>query len=131
MPSDVPLVDSVETHEPRTSEPRYIIDVSPSSIRLHQPDSEQGRGMSPAMTGETSYPSPTSEAAAGSPVTMALSEQMMMDKQMSQSPVEVARPKLAIRRDRDPPRNAAGQLYCDHPDCSNQVPTFRRPCEWK
>lgn len=129
--SDVPLVDAVETHEPRASESLYIIDVSPPSIHLHTAHPEQGRGISPAMTAETSYPSPGSEAQAGSPVAMALSEQTMMDKQVSPAAIDIARPKLAIKRDRDPPRNVAGQLYCDHPDCHNQTPTFRRPCEWK
>ncbi|KAI1982101.1 hypothetical protein LOZ53_006329 [Ophidiomyces ophidiicola] len=40
------------------------------------------------------------------------------------------RPRLAIKRARDPPRNEAGQIYCDHPECRNITPTFRRPCEW-
>ncbi|KAK2807938.1 hypothetical protein FQN50_005180 [Emmonsiellopsis sp. PD_5] len=41
-----------------------------------------------------------------------------------------SRPRLAVRRAREPPRNSAGQIYCDHRDCQDQVPTFKRPCEW-
>ncbi|EEP79574.1 predicted protein [Uncinocarpus reesii 1704] len=42
----------------------------------------------------------------------------------------LTRPRLAVKRARDPPRNAGGQIYCDHPDCYENAPVFRRPCEW-
>jgi hypothetical protein len=45
--------------------------------------------------------------------------------------MESARPRLSVRRNRDPPKNAEGQIYCDHTDCQAAPPTFRRPCEWK
>lgn len=44
--------------------------------------------------------------------------------------MEGSRPRLSVRRTRDPPKNAAGQIYCDHPECQQSPPTFRRPCEW-
>lgn len=45
--------------------------------------------------------------------------------------MEGTRPRLSVRRARDPPKNPEGQIYCDHPDCQAAPPTFRRPCEWK
>lgn len=42
-----------------------------------------------------------------------------------------AHPRLSVQRARDPPKNAEGQIYCDHTDCQAALPTFRRPCEWK
>ncbi|KAJ5480241.1 hypothetical protein N7530_005750 [Penicillium desertorum] len=41
-----------------------------------------------------------------------------------------ARPRLSVRRARDPPKNSEGQIFCDHPECHSAPPTFRRPCEW-
>ena len=35
-----------------------------------------------------------------------------------------------VRRDRNPPKNPNGDIYCDHQECSTDPPTFRRPCEW-
>jgi hypothetical protein len=36
----------------------------------------------------------------------------------------------AIRRDRPHPRTTGGEFTCEHPDCTEKVPTFRRLCEW-
>ncbi|KAK6371828.1 hypothetical protein LTS17_008652 [Exophiala oligosperma] len=36
----------------------------------------------------------------------------------------------AIRKARIPPRNDAGALYCEHPECHGFELTFRRMCEW-
>lgn len=36
-----------------------------------------------------------------------------------------------VRRERDPPKNGEGQIFCDHTDCEAAPPTFRRPSEWK
>lgn len=47
------------------------------------------------------------------------------------SPTAQSRPRLAIKRSRDPPKNNAGQIYCDHIDCRDSPVIFRRPCEWK
>ncbi|CDM28578.1 hypothetical protein DTO013E5_974 [Penicillium roqueforti] len=44
--------------------------------------------------------------------------------------LEGARPRLSVRRARDPPKNAEGQIFCDHVECQSAPPTFRRPCEW-
>ncbi|QSS65607.1 hypothetical protein I7I51_06453 [Histoplasma capsulatum] len=33
--------------------------------------------------------------------------------------------QLAARRTREPPKNAS-QIYCDHPDCRNHIPYFKR-----
>ena len=30
----------------------------------------------------------------------------------------------------DPPRNGYNQIYCDHPECAANPPTFSRKCEW-
>ncbi|OJD15298.1 hypothetical protein AJ78_04447 [Emergomyces pasteurianus Ep9510] len=35
-------------------------------------------------------------------------------------------PTLVARRTREPPKNAAGQIYCDHPDCHDHIPYFKR-----
>lgn len=35
-----------------------------------------------------------------------------------------------VRRDRTPPRNSNGDIYCDHQQCSENPPIFRRNCEW-
>ncbi|DAA74711.1 TPA_exp: hypothetical protein A8136_3027 [Trichophyton benhamiae CBS 112371] len=40
------------------------------------------------------------------------------------------RPRLAVKRAHDPPRNQDGNIFCDHPDCHTNPPVFRRPCEW-
>ncbi|EDN06073.1 predicted protein [Histoplasma mississippiense (nom. inval.)] len=37
--------------------------------------------------------------------------------------------QLAARRTREPPKNAS-QIYCDHPDCRNHIPYFKRRSEW-
>ncbi|EEH04613.1 conserved hypothetical protein [Histoplasma capsulatum G186AR] len=38
--------------------------------------------------------------------------------------------QLAARRTREPPKNA-GQIYCDHPDCRNHIPYFKRRSDWR
>ncbi|OAT12529.1 C2H2 transcription factor [Blastomyces gilchristii SLH14081] len=37
---------------------------------------------------------------------------------------------LAARGTREPFKNAAGQIYCDHPDCHKNIPYFKRLNEW-
>lgn len=54
-----------------------------------------------------------------------------MNEQPTTNYMAGKRPRLSIRRARDPPKNNDGQIYCDHPDCQGAPPTFRRPCEWK
>lgn len=82
------------------------------------------------------YPSPRSEGPGGPTSVLvtahdSLSPTSKMAEQISPSFVEGTRPRLSVRRARDPPKNPAGQIYCDHPDCQPTPPTFRRPCEWK
>ncbi|KAJ5682471.1 hypothetical protein N7462_005636 [Penicillium macrosclerotiorum] len=82
------------------------------------------------------YPSPRSEAPHGvaasvlASATESLSSIARMNEQPTLAFLEGARPRLSVRRARDPPKNADNQIYCDHPDCQAAPPTFRRPCEW-
>lgn len=84
------------------------------------------------------YPSPRSEATHGVTAVSALaaaSDLPLVPRMNEQAPplsyMEGTRPRLSVRRARDPPKNPDGQIYCDHPDCQVAPPTFRRPCEWK
>ncbi|KAI5294191.1 hypothetical protein KEM52_004515 [Ascosphaera acerosa] len=45
--------------------------------------------------------------------------------------VKKTRKTVAITREGDPPRNARGQICCEHPACQGKTVVFRRPCEWK
>lgn len=91
------------------------------------------------MGGDTSdYPSPRSEAPHGATAasvlasaTESLSSIARMNDPSINFQVEGTRPRLSVRRARDPPKNSEGQIFCDHPDCQGAPPTFRRPCEWK
>ncbi|BDD59788.1 hypothetical protein MPDQ_003820 [Monascus purpureus] len=81
------------------------------------------------------YPSPRSEGPGGPTSVLVATHDSFphvpkMAEQISPSFVESARPRLSVRRARDPPKNTAGQIYCDHPDCQPTPPIFRRPCEW-
>lgn len=84
------------------------------------------------------YPSPRSESATGTAALLLpagpdplVHHPAMMNDQLEPSLVEpTPRQRLSIRRSRQPPKNTAGQIYCDHPDCHQSPPTFRRPCEW-
>ena len=89
------------------------------------------------------YPSPRSEAPHGATASSVLvsatsvlaSATESLSRMNEQPPmnynIEGTRPRLSVRRARDPPKNTEGQIYCDHPDCQAAPPTFRRPCEWK
>ena len=35
-----------------------------------------------------------------------------------------------IRRDKRPRRDQSGTIFCDHPQCKDSPPAFRRLCEW-
>jgi hypothetical protein len=50
----------------------------------------------------------------------------------TQTPIRISRTiQPAIPRNRSPPRNEKGQMFCDHIDCRDKtVQTFRRACEW-
>lgn len=86
------------------------------------------------------YPSPRSEAphgatAAAASVLASATESLSSIARMNEQPPisygEGARPRLSVRRARDPPKNSEGHIFCDHLDCQAAPPTFRRPCEWK
>ena len=36
----------------------------------------------------------------------------------------------SVSQTQDPPRNNYNQIYCDHPECAANPPTFTRKCEW-
>lgn len=46
---------------------------------------------------------------------------------LSETPVKI---QGAFRRNRSPPRNENGQMYCDHINCRGKNQTFKRVCEW-
>lgn len=85
----------------------------------------------------TDYPSPRSEGPSGPTAGLIPSSDTltnpskMAEHAASALNGEPARPRLSVRRSRPPPKNATGQIYCDHPQCQSNPPTFRRPCEWK
>ncbi|KAF4770131.1 hypothetical protein N7455_006394 [Penicillium solitum] len=85
------------------------------------------------------YPSPRSEGPNGALAASILASASestppiarMNDPQQPMSyNLDGARPRLSVRRARDPPKNSEGQIFCDHPECQAAPPTFRRPCEW-
>ncbi|PKY08858.1 hypothetical protein P168DRAFT_278406 [Aspergillus campestris IBT 28561] len=81
------------------------------------------------------YPSPRSEGPSGPTSILVAAQESIsptpkMTDQMSPSFMEGTRPRLSVRRARDPPKNSTGQIFCDHPECQQSPPTFRRPCEW-
>jgi hypothetical protein len=106
---------------------------------LAPPQLNRQRGSSTqydTMGDGSDYPSPRSEGAGGSAAVLVATQDPLaavpkMNDQLSPSFMEGARPRLSVRRARDPPKNAVGQIYCDHAECQPTPPTFRRPCEWK
>lgn len=108
-----------------------------SRAHLHvAPHLESRWGWIHDMGDGSDYPSPRSEGAGGTaamilPAQESLPHPPAMGDQLAPDFVEGARPRLSVRRAREPPKNPAGQIYCDHPDCEPSPPTFRRPCEWK
>lgn len=85
------------------------------------------------------YPSPRSEGPNGALAASILAStaessppipRMNEPQPMNAYTIEGARPRLSVRRARDPPKNSEGQIFCDHPECQSAPPTFRRPCEW-
>lgn len=84
------------------------------------------------------YPSPRSEGPNGALAASILASTAeasppipRMNEPQPMAYIEGARPRLSVRRARDPPKNSEGQIFCDHPECQAAPPTFRRPCEWK
>ncbi|PGH06327.1 hypothetical protein AJ79_06570 [Helicocarpus griseus UAMH5409] len=75
----------------------------------------------------TGYPSPRRSEG---PETTTSPKETNMAQEVSPVAADGSRPRLAVRRTRDPPKTATGQIYCDHPDCQSHIPYFKRPCEW-
>ncbi|KAG5292998.1 C2H2 transcription factor [Histoplasma ohiense] len=82
------------------------------------------------MGGNIGYPSPQRSESPEVTADIPFPKETEMAQDVSSVTVESARPRLAVRRTREPPKNAAGQIYCDHPDCHDHIPYFKRPCEW-
>lgn len=104
----------------------------PSTAKVHY--------FMPAVMGDgTDYPSPRSEGPTGpSAILIAAPESISPSPKMNDHlsgianvPPDGSRPRLSVRRSRDPPKNESNQIFCDHIDCQPNPPTFRRPCEWK
>ncbi|KAI9792720.1 MAG: hypothetical protein M1816_001819 [Peltula sp. TS41687] len=53
------------------------------------------------------------------------------DTETSVAKRTAVRRRRSINREREPPKNDQGQIYCDHADCASKLPTFQRRCEWK
>ena len=106
------------------------------------------------MVEHNEYPSPRSQGPSGSASILvaqaydtAPSETAKLAEQMSQEPnlpeeqpssanfaeatPSPSRPRMSIRRAREPPKTPEGQIYCDHIECQSAPPFFKRPCEWK
>ncbi|QSS59465.1 C2H2 transcription factor [Histoplasma capsulatum] len=82
------------------------------------------------MGGNIGYPSPQRSESPEVTADIPFPKETEMAQDVSSVTVESARPRLAVRRTREPPKNATGQIYCDHPDCHDHIPYFKRPCEW-
>ncbi|OJD16419.1 hypothetical protein AJ78_03406 [Emergomyces pasteurianus Ep9510] len=82
------------------------------------------------MGDKIGYPSPGRSESPVTTTTILLPKDIKMAQPGSPVTVDRSRPRLAIRRTREPPKNSSGQIYCDHPDCHDQIPYFKRPCEW-
>jgi len=88
------------------------------------------------MMGEDIYNPPTPRSIRHDSTATSVSEEssivrnLMMPTAQGTPSSEGSRPRVTVRRSGEPPRNADDQIYCDHPSCATDPPTFRRPCEW-
>ncbi|EEQ86997.1 C2H2 transcription factor, variant [Blastomyces dermatitidis ER-3] len=82
------------------------------------------------MGDKIGYPSPQRSESPEITTGVLLPMEPKMAQEVSPAVVDGSRPRLAVRRTREPPKTATGQIYCDHPDCRNHIPYFKRPCEW-
>ena len=55
---------------------------------------------------------------------------MASQREQDQTSTQEIQTPGAVRRDRAPPRDEHGQMYCDHVNCTDRTPTFKRVCEW-
>ena len=83
------------------------------------------------------YPSPQLSDISGpvDPTYPAFPSRMMTSPNMTimKTPSISGSPESnrSAARDREPPRNVAGALFCNHPECSSKPPVFARKCEWR
>lgn len=85
------------------------------------------------MGGIEAYPiSPPSERERRASITTPVSQSESVANDHIETPTtEGSRgPQISVKRG-EPPRNVDGKIYCPHLECAQDVPTFRRPCEWK
>ena len=116
-----------------------LLVVAANSDTQYPPPIHLWRGLNRDMgvgADSSDYPSPRSEGPGGPTAILvaahdSFSPAPKMADQISTNFVEGTRPRLSVRRTREPPKNTAGQIYCDHPDCQPTPSVFRRPCEWK
>ena len=104
--------------------------------------SNVGSGVKPSHrfssmhSSQISYPSPQHSEASEAPSSLV--RVPMAEKTASPQAQPGPSPSLgrgaALRRESagqaEPPRNAQGQIYCDHPECAQNPPIFARKCEW-
>ncbi|KAK2764344.1 hypothetical protein FQN54_009037 [Arachnomyces sp. PD_36] len=111
--------------------PSYQSPISQLSSPLFQRHSPL---VGPDMATSVEYISPSGDGPSG-----LQSRTYSIEKSSPSTPITIEpmystmpgmKPRLSVRRDQDPPKNEAGEMYCDHPDCREKPPTFRRPCEW-
>ncbi|KAI9729451.1 MAG: hypothetical protein M1834_006832 [Cirrosporium novae-zelandiae] len=81
------------------------------------------------------YPTPASPISNGNGTSRRASSVTTIEDDMQQDENSVTlgkRPRAIIshRRPEQPPRREDGSIYCNHQDCQQNPPTFRRPCEW-
>ncbi len=88
---------------------------------------------------EAKYPmSPPSErhrsasiATSASPGHSVIPSPIMSNTHSPQTSSEASgRRPLATPRNQEPPKNAQGEITCDHEECAGSPPVFRRRCEW-
>ena len=120
-PSFAPNIDSPTPH-PRYNQIRRTSSNYQSSI--------MGAGENPPypMSPPSERHRSTSIATSASPGASVVPSPIM--SQSPQTSETSARQRLAQPRTQEPPRNAQGEITCDHEECSEEPPIFRRRCEW-
>jgi hypothetical protein len=72
----------------------------------------------------------TSIPTSASPHNSLLTSPAMSTSQSPHNSESSARHRVSVQRPQEPPRNAQGEIYCNHEECGADPPTFRRRCEW-
>ena len=128
--------------------PQYdITSTSPSPFQPFPPpgfnhpsnpgsSAKQGHRFSTMHSSQISYPSPQHSEASEAPsslVRVSMAEKTASPQAQAGPSPSLGRSSASRRPSAgqaDPPRNAQGQIYCDHPECASNQPTFARKCEW-